>query len=221
VDWVASGGGASGTVAASGADFVGGQLPAGRAQFAAGQATQVITLNVAGDQAAELNESVTVTLLAPQAGVALATASAVGVILNDDHASTAANQALTGTDAADLFLLGGGLDTVTGRGGTDLFLFQPAALGAAAGNATTLADFSAAAGEVLNLAAIDANPATPGDDAFVFIGTAPFSGAPGELRWEDQGTQRMVQGTTNADTTAELTIFVKAAGPVEAGWFVL
>ena len=220
-DWTATGGGAGGTVAATGADLLGGQLPAGRVQFADGQSTQVITLNVAGDTAAELNESVTVTLLAPQPGVALATVSAVGIILNDDHASTAANQALTGTDAADLFLLGGGLDTVTGRAGTDLFLFQPAALGPAAGNAATLADFSSTAGEVLNLAAIDANGTTPGDDPFVFIGIAAFSGAPGELRWEDQGSQRMIQGNTAGDTSAELTIFLKAAGPVEAGWFVL
>jgi len=90
--------------------------------------------------------------------------------------------------------------------------------------------------------------------ALAFIGTAAFSGAPGELRWQDQGAVRLIQGNVNADTTADLrtrsrlnarahgfksldgldyqawadsvifgwalTIYVRAAGPVDAGWFV-
>ncbi len=36
--------------------------------------------------------------------------------------------------------------------------------------------------DVIDLTAIDANVNTPGDDAFVFIGDAEFSGTPGELR---------------------------------------
>jgi hypothetical protein len=153
--------------------------------------------------------------------VALASAAAVGIVYNDDFVSTAASQALSGTNNPDVFLLGGGLDTVTGGAGLDLFLFQPAAIGDAAANATTMEDLSRALGATFDLSAIDAIAATPGNDAFTFIGTAPFGGTPGELRWEDLGTARLIQGNVNADTTADLTIFVKAAGPVEAGWFVL
>lgn len=58
------------------------------------------------------------------------------------------------------------------------------------------------------------------NEAFSFIGTTAFNGTPGQLRWEDQGTFRLIQGNVNNDTTADLTIFVKAAGPVDVGWFV-
>jgi len=220
-DWIVTGGGASGTVSSNGADFVGGILPSGRVGFAAGETSKTITVAIAGDTAAELNESFAVTLSGAQAGVAIGTASAVGIVYNDDFVSTAASQALSGTTNADVFLLGGGLDTVTGRAGLDLFLFQPAAIGDAAASATTMEDFSRPLGETLDLSAIDAIAATPGNDAFTFIGTAPFSGTPGELRWQDLGTSRLIQGNVTADTTADLTIFVKATGPVDASWFVL
>jgi serralysin len=188
--------------------------------FAPGQATQTVTVQVAGDVAAEANESFTVTLANPQLGVAVATAAAVGIILNDDIASTAANQTLSGSAAPDVFLLGGGIDTVLGRDGVDEFRFLPAAVGPAATNATTLQDLNRAGGEVINLAAIDAIGATLAEDAFSFIGTAAFSAA-GQLRWQDQGATRLIQGEVNGDGVADVTIIVTAAGPVEANWFVL
>ena len=57
--------------------------------------------------------------------------------------------------------------------------------------------------------------------SFTFICTTTFEGAPGQLRWQDNGAVRLIQGNVNADTTADLTIFVKAAGPVVGNWFVL
>lgn len=64
-----------------------------------------------------------------------------------------------------------------------------------------------------------------GLDAFLFqpsvIGTAAFNGTSGQVRWEDQGAVRLIQTNVNNDTTAELTIYVKAGGPIDAGWFVL
>lgn len=151
----------------------------------------------------------------------ISTASATGIVYNDDFVSTAANQTLGGTSNADVFLLGSGLDSITGAGGPDQFQFQPTALGNAATNASTLQDFSRALGEKLDLSAIDAIPGTVANDAFSFIGTIPFGGVAGQLRWADQGTQRLIQGDVNGDSTPDLTIFVKAAGPVDAGWFVL
>jgi len=217
VDWVVSGGRAAGTVAANGADFAGGQLPAGRVNFAPSQAIAPVTVRVAGDSLAELNERFTVTLSNAQAGVAIGTAAAVGAILNDDFASTSANQTLNGTGAPDLFLLGGGLDTVLGEAGIDLFRFLPSALGPAASNATTLQDFSRAAGEVIDLSAIDAIAGTAADNPFSFIGTAAFSGAAGQLRWQDQGDGTLlIQGNVNTDTVADLTIIVKAPGPIDS-----
>jgi len=181
----------------------------------------VVTVAVSGDTLAELNESFTVTLSGAQAGVSLGTASATGAILNDDFTSTAANQTLSGTAGPDVFLLGGGIDSVFGRAGLDRFVFGPAALGDGATNASLLGDFDGLAGEKLDLAAIDAIAgAGTENDTFTFIGTAAFT-APGQLRWEDLGTARGIFGNVDADLTPELVIYVNAAGPVQQGWIIL
>jgi hypothetical protein len=70
--------------AVNGADFTGGELPAGTVSFAAGESSKVISIGVAGDAAVESNESFSVTLSNPGAGTSLGTASANGVIRNDD-----------------------------------------------------------------------------------------------------------------------------------------
>jgi hypothetical protein len=70
--------------AVNGADFMGGELPAGTVSFAAGESSKVISVNVAGDTALESNEAFSVTLSNPGAGTSLGTASAHGVIRNDD-----------------------------------------------------------------------------------------------------------------------------------------
>ncbi|PQO25744.1 hypothetical protein C5Y96_23325 [Blastopirellula marina] len=83
VDYVVSG---SGPNPADAADF-GGTFPNGTVNFADGQATQLITIAVAGDTAIEENEGFTVTISNP-AGATLGTATAVGTIQNDDVVAT-------------------------------------------------------------------------------------------------------------------------------------
>lgn len=79
-DWAVVGSGAN---PASAADFVGGSFPSGMVSFAGGDASKTITVQVAGDAAAEPNEGFTVTLSSPvNATLGLATAS--GAIINDD-----------------------------------------------------------------------------------------------------------------------------------------
>ena len=70
--------------AVDGADFTGGVLPTGTVSFAAGESSKIITINVAGDTTVESNEGFSVTLSNPGAGTGLGTASANGVIRNDD-----------------------------------------------------------------------------------------------------------------------------------------
>jgi hypothetical protein len=79
VDWAVSG------ADVDGADFPGG-LPSGTLNFAAGQASQTLTVNVAGDTAFESDEDFTVTLSNASAGSSIITPSAGGTIENDDSA---------------------------------------------------------------------------------------------------------------------------------------
>jgi Ca2+-binding RTX toxin-like protein len=127
---------------------------------------------------------------------------------------------LSGTEGADLFVLGQGQDSITAGAGRDQFRFLPTAIGP--GNSFAFTDFNPADGERLDLSRIDAIAGTLANDAFTSIGTAPFSGTPGELRWQDLGGgMLLVQGNVNADPAADLTITLALAGPVRSSWFVL
>jgi len=92
VNWAVTGSGAS---AANAADF-GGTLPSGIVNFAAGQASAVVTVNVAGDTTVESSEGFTVTLSGATGGATIAGATAVGSILTDD---VAPSLAITAADA--------------------------------------------------------------------------------------------------------------------------
>ena len=84
----------------------------------------------------------------------------------------------------------------------------------------TFLDFAPASGERLDLSRIDAIAGTLANDAFTFIGTAPFSGAPGEVRWEDQGAVRAILGKLEGTSAPELSIFLTLPGPVAGDWLV-
>ena len=73
----------SGTNPANAADF-GGTLPTGTVNFASGQSSQRITINVSGDKTLERNENFTVTLSNPTNNTTITTATATGTILYDD-----------------------------------------------------------------------------------------------------------------------------------------
>ncbi len=78
--WAVTG---SGSNPANAADFSGAALPFGTVNFAAGDTSQTITVQVSGDTVVELDEDFTVTLANPS-GATIATAAASGTIRNDD-----------------------------------------------------------------------------------------------------------------------------------------
>ena len=80
-NWTVTG---SGTNAATASDFAGGILPSGTVSFAAGQTTQTITVQVAGDSDVEANESFTLALSNASVGSSLDPTTATGTIVNDD-----------------------------------------------------------------------------------------------------------------------------------------
>lgn len=92
VNWAVTG---SGTNQATAVDFAGNALPTGSLTFTAGETSKTITVQVAGDSSVEPDESFTVTLSTPSAGSEITTATAQGVILNDD-----ASLSIVATDAS-------------------------------------------------------------------------------------------------------------------------
>lgn len=95
-NWAVTGSGAN---AADATDFAGGVLPSGAVSFAAGETSKVITINVNGDSAVEPDDEFTVMLASASAGTLLTTASAGGIIRNDDAAVNQSRD-LTGDGSA-------------------------------------------------------------------------------------------------------------------------
>jgi hypothetical protein len=121
--------------AAAASDFAGGVLPSGTINFAPGETSQTITVNVRGDLAVEADEEFTVTLSNASGGATINTASDVGTILNDDEpgpggeigVDTANVPGASGTArlTADLDNPGDTALVVTGTSGNDVIIVEP------------------------------------------------------------------------------------------------
>ena len=110
--------------AVDGADFAGGTLPSGTVTLGIGETSRTITLHVAGDTQLESDESFTVTLSAPGPGTSLGTASANGIIRNDDFAPASLSIAATSANKAE------------GQSGSSNFTFTVKRTGDLSGAAT-------------------------------------------------------------------------------------
>ncbi|MFW9616583.1 Calx-beta domain-containing protein [Aquabacterium sp.] len=99
VTWSLAG---TGTHAATTDDFASGAALTGQVEFADGETYKDVTVQLAGDGTAEYDEGFTVTLSNPGAGSSIKTATATGVITNDDlgYTVTADVTSLTEDDAA-------------------------------------------------------------------------------------------------------------------------
>ncbi|URK86045.1 calcium-binding protein (plasmid) [Rhizobium sp. RCAM05350] len=132
------------------------------------------------------------------------------------------NDTLTGNTGNNVLAGGTGADKLNGGAGADTFLFK--ALGdttVATAGRDTIFDFSHTQGDKIGLSGIDANTALTGDQAFIFKGTAAFSGANGELRFEKQASDTYVYGDTNGDKVADFVIHFDDAIAFQSGDFVL
>ena len=124
---------------------------------------------------------------------------------------------LAGGEGADTLLGGGGDDTLLGGAGADRLTGGTGAdviriLGVTdspAGVATRdmVTGFSPAAGDVLDLVAVDADVTLAGDQAFAWIGAAAFSGTAGELRY----ARGILAGDVDGDGLADLEIALGGA----------
>ena len=141
---------------------------------------------------------------------------------------TGTANALTGTVGSDTIDGAGGNDTITGGLGADSLIggagadrFRYTTVEEALGD--IIADFKAGGADRIELTTIDANGAGAGNGTFSFIGTAAFSAnATGQLRYAQMGGVTYIEGSTNADATAEFTLVLNNyTAPLVAGDFFL
>ena len=120
---------------------------------------------------------------------------------------------MDGGGGDDILMGGGGHDTMYGGSGADEFEFTQWDLG----ETDTIAEFLATEGDLIDVARIDADTSTDGDQAFAFIGGDGFSNTPGELRFADG----QLQGDVNGDGEAELLVAMPNNDTLYAGDFLL
>ncbi|MEQ1543170.1 MAG: putative Ig domain-containing protein [Novosphingobium sp.] len=115
---------------------------------------------------------------------------------------------LEGGSGADRLTGGAGADRLDGGSGADVFVYTSVLDSApGGGNRDRIVDFARGTDRI-DLAAIDANTALDGDQAFTFIGNGAFSGAAGQLRY----VNGIVSGDINGDGIADFQIQLQFSG---------
>jgi Ca2+-binding RTX toxin-like protein len=187
----------------------------GTVNFAAGQATATVSIQVADDTLVENPETFTLNL-SGGTNITIADAQGVGTINSEDVAGTIsgtdAGDTLNGTSGNDVINgLGGndvlnglgGADRLTGGTGSDRFVFDSAVN--AKGDVVT--DFSTGS-DKLDFRSFDADVTRKGTQKFTWVDSGQFTGKAGQLREYDLDGKHFVAGDTNGDRVADFTIEV-------------
>ena len=128
---------------------------------------------------------------------------------------------ITGDGGDDAIYGGPGRDRLFGNEGADTFVFTEGDFaGLLPSDADIIADFTPSEGDRIDLSSIDAIDGNA-DDAFSFIGTDPFDGSAGQLRYSHIGSLTMVEGDTNGDGVADFAIRLNGTIPLTLTDFVL
>lgn len=129
---------------------------------------------------------------------------------------------LFGEAGNDVLRGGEGRDIATGGTGADIFsFFDTHFAGLTGASADRIMDFSQVDGDTISLEGIDAVSATAGDDAFLFIGSATFTGLAGELRSAIVGGNTLITGDIDGDSVADFMIRLDGIHNLVATDFVL
>ncbi len=123
---------------------------------------------------------------------------------------------LSGEAGSDTLSGARGLDVLTGGADADRFVFAALSHSAVGRKRDIVTDFEPGV-DRLHLASIDARSATVADDAFVYIGTAGFSGIAGQLRHAGG----IVEGDVDGDRAADFQIALPGAAILAAADFIL
>ncbi|MFO1104894.1 MAG: calcium-binding protein [Amaricoccus sp.] len=121
---------------------------------------------------------------------------------------------LFGGDGRDVLTGNQGSDSLTGGGDADSFRFLSIADSPAGSNKRdTIQDFTHGSDRI-DLRAVDGNAEEPGHQPFHFIGAAPFTDSPGELRYTQ--SSHLLEGDSDGDGKADFQIAL-THGPVLTG----
>jgi serralysin len=120
-----------------------------------------------------------------------------GIEGNDTLFGRGGNDVLDGGPGDDKLYGQAGKDTLVGGSGRDVFAFRSP--GDSRGFAIDVIKDFVRGTDRLDLAAIDANSKFSGNQAFIYIGTAAFSGKHGELRFASGVLSADINGDGNAD----------------------
>lgn len=126
---------------------------------------------------------------------------------------------LSGDSGSNRIEGGGGADILRGRAGADAFIYTTISNSLAEGSVDLIRDFSRAEGDRIDVSAIDA-VAGGGNDAFAFIGDAPFTTA-GQLRSTIKGLHTLIEADVTGDGTADLAILLSGRVALTAADFIL
>jgi Ca2+-binding RTX toxin-like protein len=147
-------------------------------------------------------------------------------MLDSDLQGLGGADTLRGWWGDDVLEGGAGADALIGGGGADTFHYG-ALIDSNPAGFDTIADFLPGT-DVIDLGAIDADPATASDDAFAYIGGAAFSAAgaasAGELRaFLVSGALWRAEGDTDGDGSADFVveIVIDGAQALTASDFIL
>jgi Ca2+-binding RTX toxin-like protein len=141
---------------------------------------------------------------------------------NDTVWGMEGNDALTGGNGRDSLRGGAGLDIMWGGSGADTFVWETTEeTGVTAATADGIMDFSPVQGDRIGLSLVDANVYAVGNQAFTFIGTAAFSGAPGEIRYYQADGDTYIEMQTGTSVDVEGVIRLDGLYDPDASWFLV
>ena len=129
---------------------------------------------------------------------------------------------MVGSAGGDTLVSAIGADRLTGgAGGTNFVYSALADSTVSASGRDTIANFSSAQGDKIDLHLINAVDGAATTQLFDFIGTSAFDGKAGELRYQVVGANTMVYADTAGSKAADFAIQLNGIHPLAATDFVL
>ncbi|MFZ1415189.1 MAG: M10 family metallopeptidase [Defluviicoccus sp.] len=146
----------------------------------------------------------------------------IGGAGNDFLSGYSSNDSLVGETGNDTLYGHTGRDTLDGGVGYDTFVYTSTAQSKAGSSNRDQIYFGGPGTfveDVIDVSAIDADLTIAGDQAFVFIGTAAFTG-PGQIRVQAGGADTLILFNTDANLSTEMEILSRDGSAYAPGDYV-